>query len=72
MDYYRDQLVKDRQHHLMKEADGYRAGRRIREASVDVRRGDGVVVSLYRRWTRLVERRSPTVNEAPNREPVKV
>jgi hypothetical protein len=72
MDYYRDQLMKDRQHHLMKEADAYRASRRIRDASVDVRRRDRVVVPLYRGWTRLVSRRSSTVNESPNREPVKV
>jgi hypothetical protein len=75
MDYYRDQLVKDRQHHLMKEADASRASRRVREASVDVRQRNAFAASLRSGWMTLVSnrsRRSMTVTDSTNNGSVRV
>jgi hypothetical protein len=76
MDYYRDQLVRDRQNHLMREAQQHRAVRRAREsASTQEVRRAGLVAWLGKVRTRLAWHRSPTspvVADSTSCESVKV
>jgi hypothetical protein len=58
MDYFMNQLVKDRQNQLIEEAERYRTSRRLREqapAKARKRRGFGARVSAV--WARLASHR---------------